>query len=152
MAAAIVTKKKGKTLAHLVAGTRSFDIKMPKEINRMVIDGLSDLLFTAGIGSNRNVGREGAEFSHVYLVGNILMDTLRFNHNRLQKPAVFDDLNLEEKKYIVFTINRHVLLSDKENLKSMLATIARDAAGIPVVIPARKYAYDIISEIMPDCK
>src|SRR5574344_727941 len=55
MAAAIVTKKKGKVLAPLVAGTRSFDIKMPKEINRMVIDGLSDLLFTAGIGSNRNV-------------------------------------------------------------------------------------------------
>lgn len=151
MAAAIVTKKKGKILAHLVAGTRSFDIKMPKEINRMVIDGLSDLLFTAGIGSNRNVGREGAEFSHVYMVGNILMDTLRFNHNRLEKPAVFDHLKLEEKKYIVFTINRHVLLSDKDNLKSMLATIARDAAGIPVIIPARKYAHDVISEIMPDC-
>jgi UDP-N-acetylglucosamine 2-epimerase (non-hydrolysing) len=50
MAAAIVTKKQGIRLAHLVAGTRSFDINMPKEINRLVIDGLSDLLFTAGIG------------------------------------------------------------------------------------------------------
>ena len=48
MAAAIVAKKQGLTLAHLVAGTRSFDINMPKEINRLVIDGLSDLLFTAG--------------------------------------------------------------------------------------------------------
>jgi len=54
MAAAIVTKKQGLTLAHLVAGTRSFDINMPKEINRLVIDGLSDLLFTAGLSSNRN--------------------------------------------------------------------------------------------------
>ena len=45
MAAAIVTKKQGITLAHIVAGTRSFDIKMPKEINRLVIDGLSDLLY-----------------------------------------------------------------------------------------------------------
>ncbi len=52
MAAAIVTKKQGVTLAHLVAGTRSFDINMPKEINRLVIDGLSDLLFTAGLGGN----------------------------------------------------------------------------------------------------
>jgi len=151
MAAAIVTKKKGKTLAHLVAGTRSFDIKMPKEINRMVIDGLSDLLFTAGVGSNRNVGREGAELSHVYMVGNILMDTLRFNHNRLTKPLIFNDLKLEEKKYIVFTINRHALLSNKDNLKNTLVTIAKNAAGIPIVIPARKFAYDIISEIMPDC-
>ena len=49
LAAAIVTKKQGITLAHLVAGTRSFDINMPKEINRLVIDGLSDLLFTAGM-------------------------------------------------------------------------------------------------------
>ncbi len=48
MAAAIVTKKRGIKLAHLVAGTRSFDINMPKEINRLVIDSLSDLLFTAG--------------------------------------------------------------------------------------------------------
>ena len=47
MAAAIVTKKQGILLAHLAAGTRSFDINMPKEINRLVIDGLSDILFTA---------------------------------------------------------------------------------------------------------
>ena len=52
MAVAIVTKKCGVRLAHLVAGTRSFDINMPKEINRLVIDGLSDYLFTAGAGSS----------------------------------------------------------------------------------------------------
>ena len=63
LATAIVTKKQGITLAHLVAGTRSFDINMPKEINRLVIDGLSDLLFTAGISSNSTVSREGAELS-----------------------------------------------------------------------------------------
>ena len=61
MAAAIVTKKRGLRLAHLVAGTRSFDISMPKEINRLVIDGLSDLLFTAGVGSSSIATREGAE-------------------------------------------------------------------------------------------
>lgn len=55
MAVAIVTKKHGVTLAHLVAGTRSFDIKMPKEINRLVIDGLSDLLFTAGMGTTASL-------------------------------------------------------------------------------------------------
>ena len=49
MAAAITTKKRGVKLAHLVAGTRSFDINMPKEVNRLVIDSLSDYLFTAGI-------------------------------------------------------------------------------------------------------
>src|SRR3712207_8444109 len=59
MAAAIVTKKQGIVLAHLVAGTRSFDINMPKEINRLVIDGLSDLLFTAGMRSKPPATRGG---------------------------------------------------------------------------------------------
>jgi UDP-N-acetylglucosamine 2-epimerase (non-hydrolysing) len=68
MAAAIVAKKRGLRLAHLVAGTRSFDIHMPKEINRLVIDGLSDLLFTAGMGSSSIATREGAEISKIYMV------------------------------------------------------------------------------------
>jgi UDP-N-acetylglucosamine 2-epimerase (non-hydrolysing) len=58
MAAAIVTKKRGIRLAHLVAGTRSFDINMPKEINRLVIDALSDYLFTAGVKSTGIATRE----------------------------------------------------------------------------------------------
>ena len=77
MAASIVTKKQGIRLAHIAAGTRSFDITMPKEINRLVIDGLSDILFTAGISNNSIANREGAELSKVYMVGNILMDNLR---------------------------------------------------------------------------
>ena len=67
MAAAIVTKKQGILLAHIAAGTRSFDITMPKEINRLVIDGLSDILFTAGISNNSIANKEGAELSKVYM-------------------------------------------------------------------------------------
>ena len=80
MAAAITAKKRGVKLAHLVAGTRSFDISMPKEVNRLVIDALSDYLFTAGIKSNSVATREQqSESSQTYMVGNILMDTLRYN-------------------------------------------------------------------------
>jgi UDP-N-acetylglucosamine 2-epimerase (non-hydrolysing) len=148
MAAAIVTKKQGIRLAHLVAGTRSFDIKMPKEINRLVIDGLSDLLFTAGMGSNNIVSREGAELSQVYMVGNILMDTLRFNHSRLVRPSVADELNLEEGKYIVFTLNRKALIADRENLSKMLHAAIDAAAGVPIVAPLRGNARQTVMEIM----
>lgn len=55
---AIVTKKHGVALAHIAAGTRSFDLAMPKEINRLVIDGLSDMLFTAGISNNSIANKE----------------------------------------------------------------------------------------------
>ena len=148
MAAAIVTKKQGIRLAHLVAGTRSFDIKMPKEINRLVIDGLSDLLFTAGMGSNSIVSREGAELSQVYMVGNILMDTLRFNHSRLVRPAIVDELKLEDGKYIVFTLNRKVLIADQENLTRMLQAVIRSADGVPVVAPLRGNARRAVEEVV----
>lgn len=140
MAVAIVTKKHGITLAHLVAGTRSFDIKMPKEINRLVIDGLSDLLFTAGIGSNSIVSREGAELAKVYMVGNILMDTLRFNRSRLVRPAVLDSLGLADGEYIVFTLNRKALLADKGNLSDMITSLCGAAGRAKIVAPLRDAA------------
>lgn len=135
MAAAIVTKKRGLRLAHLVAGTRSFDIRMPKEINRLVIDGLSDLLFTAGVSSNSIATREGAEMHKIYMVGNILMDSLRFNHDRWQRPTCLE--GIEDGEYLVFTINRKALLADKENLQKMLDSISEEAGDIPVIAPLR---------------
>lgn len=143
MAAAIVAKKRGMRLAHLVAGTRSFDINMPKEINRLVIDGLSDLLFTAGVGSSSIATREGAENHKIYMVGNILMDTLRYNHDRWTRPACLD--GLEDGRYLVFTLNRKALLADEDNLKRMLSAISEVAGDIPVVAPLRGRAYDLLS-------
>lgn len=144
MAAAIVTKKRGLRLAHLVAGTRSFDITMPKEINRLVIDGLSDLLFTAGAGSSSIATREGADHHKIYLVGNILMDTLRYNHQRWQRPACLK--GLQDGRYLVFTINRKALLADEENLQRMLAAIEEVAADVPVLAPLRGQSYDVVSK------
>ena len=148
MAAAIVAKKQGVKLAHLVAGTRSFDIKMPKEINRLVIDGLSDLLFTAGMSNNSITNREGTEQSRVYMVGNILIDNLRFNHNRWQRPAVFDTMQLHEGEYIVFTLNRKALLADRLNLQSMLQSVVEKSGGVPVVAPLRGKAKEVVEQLL----
>lgn len=144
MAAAIVTKKQGIKLAHIVAGTRSFDIKMPKEINRLVIDGLSDLLFTAGMGANSNATREGAELSKIYTVGNILMDTLRFNRNRLKAPS---GLELQAGNYLVFTLNRKALMADRENLRRMIEAMIENAGGMPIIAPLRGKAAETIQEM-----
>lgn len=148
MAVAIVTKKRGIKLAHLVAGTRSFDINMPKEINRLVIDGLSDLMFTAGDCSNSVAAREGAKMSQVYMVGNILMDTLRFNHDRLRRAAVFDTLHLHEGRYIVFTLNRNALISNTVNLSAMLSVMLSAANGTPIVAPLRETARRAVEKIL----
>ncbi len=147
MAAAIVTKKQGIRLAHLVAGTRSFDIRMPKEINRLVIDGLSDLLFTAGDGASNIASREGANLSKIYKVGNILMDSLRFNHNRWTRPDCMEQLGLNDRQYIVFTLNRKALIADKANLQAMVQTMADQAGDVPIVAPLRGMAAQVVGEI-----
>ena len=145
MAAAIVTKKRGLRLAHLVAGTRSFDIRMPKEINRLVIDGLSDLLFTAGVSSNSIATRGGVEMHKIYMVGNILMDSLRFNHNRWQRPACLD--GIEDGGYLVLTLNRKALLADKDNLQRMLQAVSDEAGDIPVIAPLRPSVISQLSTV-----
>ena len=145
MAAAIVTKKRGIRLAHLVAGTRSFNINMPKEINRLVIDALSDYLFTAGVRSTGVATREQSEQSQTYMVGNILMDTLRFNHDRLKKPASLADV--KEGEYIVFTLNRKALLADKENLQKMILAMAEAAGSVPIIAPLRPEASKVVSTL-----
>jgi len=137
MAAAIVTKKRGLRLAHLVAGTRSFDINMPKEINRLVIDALSDYLFTAGVRSTGVATREQSVSSQTYMVGNILMDTLRFNHDRLRRPALMDDIS---GRYIVFTLNRRALLADAGKMQRMVEAMTAAAGDVTIVAPLRSNA------------
>lgn len=139
MAVSIVTKKQGITLAHIAAGTRSFDISMPKEINRLVIDGLSDILFTAGISNNNIANKEGAELSKVYMVGNVLIDNIRFLNDRMVRPTVMDEMGLREGEYLVLTINRKAIIHDEDKLHKIFVTISEMAkyAGLPVVAPLR---------------
>ena len=120
MSCAIVAKKQGIKVAHLVAGTRSFDMKMPKEVNRMITDGISDYLFTAGMVANRNLNQTGTESENVYYVGNILIDTIRYNR---------------------------VLLNNKENLRQLLKTIIEKSAGMPIVAPLHTYVRNAIKEL-----
>lgn len=150
MAAAIVTKKQAITLAHIAAGTRSFDITMPKEINRLVIDGLSDVLFTAGLSNNSIANKEGTELSKVYMVGNILIDNIRYNRERMcgmsfECISALKGLNLKAKQYYVFTLNRKALMSDKENLEKMLDAMMQNVGNMPVIAPLRASAIEAIS-------
>lgn len=155
MAAAIVTKKQGIMLAHIAAGTRSFDITMPKEINRLVIDGLSDILFTAGISNNSIANKEGAELSKVYMVGNILVDNLRFNRARIESAELPGEVMQVirpagasgERPYVVFTLNRKALLADRENLLLMLSGMLSAAGDMTFIAPLRRPAADLIKSL-----
>lgn len=148
MATAIVTKKQGVLLAHIAAGTRSFDITMPKEINRLVIDGLSDILFTAGISNNSIANREGAELSKVYMVGNILIDNLRTLRERFVRPTELKRLGISDGDYIVFTLNRRALMVDTAHLGALLEALLQGAKGTPIVAPLRQSAIEVVGKAL----
>ena len=146
MAAAITAKKRGKRLAHLVAGTRSLDISMPKEINRLVIDALSDYLFTAGVRSNSVATREQqTEGTQTFMVGNILMDSLRFCRDRLRRPP----FEVEDGNYLLLTLNRRVLLGDEEKLGALLRVLSREnTKGMTVFAPLRGEARAAVERLL----
>lgn len=148
MAAAITAKKRGIRVAHLVAGTRSFDINMPKEINRLVIDALSDYMFTAGVKSNSVATREQqSETAQTHMVGNILMDTLRYNLPRFTPPST---LHLPPSTYLVLTLNRRVLLADEPQLRQMLKTLIDESGDTPIVAPLRGLALGVVVRLLSE--
>ncbi|MCD7900645.1 MAG: UDP-N-acetylglucosamine 2-epimerase (non-hydrolyzing) [Bacteroides sp.] len=146
MSCALVAKKHNIKVAHLVAGTRSFDMDMPKELNRMITDGLSDYLFTAGMIANRNLSNTGTENKNIFHVGNVLVDSIRYNRGKLIKPIWFSVLGLEEQKYILLTLNRRSLLDNKDNLHNIVQIIIKEAQGLPIIVPVHTYVSDALKK------
>jgi len=89
-ACSITAKKEWVKLAHIEAGLRSFDLKMPEEINRMVTDRLSDLLFTPDELANANLRAEGVAEERIKFVGNIMIDTLEANRDKATALSIAD--------------------------------------------------------------
>lgn len=150
MAAAIVAKKHDILLAHLVAGTRSFDIHVPKEINRLVIDGLSDILFTAGVSSNSTATREGVGQERIFMVGNIIIDSLRYSKTRQQCPQCFSQLGISDGGYLLLTLNRRMLLTEPSKLGQMLHSIVNAADSVPIIAPLRPTAVESVEKAIDE--
>ena len=151
MSAAIVAKKRGIKVAHLVAGTRSFDINMPKEMNRIITDSLSDYLFTAGSDANRNLTQTGTANAKLFQVGNILIDAIRHNRHRFVKPVWLDLLKVKEKAYILLTLNKHTLINNKANFKKLIETVIEQSGGLPILVPVRPYIENALTELEINC-
>ena len=134
MSCSIVAKKRGLKVAHLIAGTRSFDMNMPREVNRTIVDAISDYLFTAGMVANRNLNQEGMIPEYIHYVGNILIDTVRYNRHRLLQPVWFSTMGLKGHGYLLLTLNRHELLNKKNVLKSLIQTLVDKSEGMPLLL------------------
>ena len=120
IACALVAKKLRVKVAHVEAGLRSFDMKMPEEINRLLTDQISDFLFTTEKSAELNLKREGIGADKIFFVGNIMIDTLITNLEKAKKLNLLDKYNLKKNDYALITLHRPSNVDTKENLEKML--------------------------------
>jgi UDP-N-acetylglucosamine 2-epimerase (non-hydrolysing) len=136
LAVALVASKLLVPVGHVEAGLRSFDRTMPEEINRVLTDHVSDLLFTTEAGAGANLEREGIASEKVHLVGNCMVDTLLRHLERARAAAPWRALSLEPGGYALLTVHRPATVDDRGALTGMLAAIDAVAGRLPVLFPA----------------
>lgn len=147
LACSIVAKKMCVKVAHVEAGIRSYDLTMPEEINRMVTDSITDYFFTTSETANNNLRHLGIDDNRIFFVGNVMIDTLLANINRLRKGKDFESLSLENQKYIVLTLHRPANVDEGEKLKITMNEIIKSSQGLPIVFPMHPRTAKIFSDL-----
>ena len=146
MACAIVTKKAEISLIHVEAGIRSGDRTMPEEINRMVTDSITDYFFTTSEKATQNLKREGHPENTIFFVGNVMIDTLLTNLNRIKKPDFWNDFNLNPKEYYLLTLHRPSNVDKGSSFVDLLETISAHAGDSPIIFPVHPRTQQILKE------
>lgn len=147
MACSIVAKKQNVRLAHVEAGIRSWDLSMPEEINRIVTDSLADYYFTTTESAGQNLKKNGAKDEQIYFVGNVMVDTLLANINRLRKPLIYDSLQLQPGKYLLLTLHRPANVDQAEKLKAIMDAILHNVHELPVIFPIHPRTAKIFTDL-----
>jgi len=135
IACGMVAVKLGVTLIHVEAGLRSFDRRMPEEINRMLTDAISDVLFCTEPSGVDNLRREGVDAERVHLVGNVMIDTLLKNRAKADAATVLDDLGLQPGGYAALTLHRPSNVDDPTTLARILDALEVIQQDIPIIFP-----------------
>lgn len=149
LAGSITAKKEQIALAHIEAGLRSFDMSMPEEINRIVADRLSDLLFTPDKIANQNLLNEGVNPNKIHFVGNIMIDTLERERSTAEKLDIKNIIKkniienseqknqkIEHREYLLMTLHRPSNVDNKEILENIFNFIDKDISiESPLLFP-----------------
>lgn len=135
IACALVAAKEAIPIVHVEAGLRSFDRAMPEEINRILTDSISDLLFTTEESGNRNLADEGVSSDKVFFVGNLMIDSLVGSIDAARRSPLMNKLGLHKQGYVVLTLHRPSNVDDPLRLTRTLEALAEVAGILPVVFP-----------------
>lgn len=146
MACTIAAKKLWIPVAHVEAGLRSWDMKMPEEINRIVTDSLCDLFFTTDPDANANLAKAGTDPKAVHFAGNVMIDTLLDNVEHSKANPILEKMGVRPKAYAFMTMHRPSNVDDKAVLDGLLGAFDHIQKKIPIVFPAHPRTVKMIKE------
>lgn len=135
MACTLVAAKKGITVFHIEAGIRSGDKEMPEEINRLVTDSISNYLLPPSSDAVDNLINEGHPKEKIGLVGNIMIDTLKYSQEKISKSDVLHQYNLVKKEYAVLTMHRPSNVDNKKVLTDLIDAFEYTQNKIKIISP-----------------
>jgi UDP-N-acetylglucosamine 2-epimerase (non-hydrolysing) len=153
LACAITAKKLHIPVAHLEAGLRSGDRSMPEELNRILTDSISDLLFAPSPDAVENLLAEGIASKSIALVGNIMIDSFEALREQIISAGCVEKFGLKEKQYAIATIHRPVNVDSRANLEAVVKLLREIAESIVIVFPihprtqSRLQQYDLAASL-----
>ncbi|MEM2955975.1 MAG: UDP-N-acetylglucosamine 2-epimerase (non-hydrolyzing) [Candidatus Pacearchaeota archaeon] len=145
-AGAIAASKIGIKIAHVEAGCRSFEKKTPEEINRVVIDHISDILFAPDEKAYEHLVKEGISKNRIYIVGSTIFDACLRNKEFIENSKITEKLDLTKDNFILVTLHRAENTNDTKKLKSIIDAFNIIAEEIDVVFPIHPRTSKIIKE------
>lgn len=146
LAAALTAYKLGIKLGHLESGLRSFDKSMPEEINRILVDEISDLYFVTEQSGMDHLLQEGKEASKLHFVGNTMIDTLMAFEDDIKAHSVLSAYQLVKNEFILMTIHRPATVDNKEGLKELIVLLREISEHQKVVFPIHPRTLHNINE------
>ena len=139
LAGALAASKMSIPMGHVEAGLRSFDRTMPEEINRVIADHVSDMLFATSQTSRGNLLSEGIDESKIFVTGNTIVDAVKQNLeiSRRKVGNLIGALGLEKSRYILATLHRQENVDSEERLKGIMLGLGGTASalGLEVILP-----------------
>ncbi len=135
VACSLVAAKMDIAVAHVEAGLRSFDRTMPEEINRIVTDSISDMLFVSESSGAVNLRREGVAKEKVFFVGNVMIDSLVYYREKARRSTLRNQLELNGKPYVLVTLHRPSNVDERANLDKIIEALALLSEEASVVFP-----------------
>ncbi len=146
LACSVVCSKLGVPIAHVEAGLRSLDLTMPEEINRMVTDVLSDVMFVTEQSGMQHLTREGKDMTRVHLVGDVMIDSIIHYREKAGQSSILHEMGLEPGHYTLVTLHRPSNVDVKENLEKVLQIFEGIQDRTTIVFPIHPRTRNRIDE------